>query len=72
MTKNKRQFNPFDDVLFLLHLASIDWSFGFYERPKTDSLKEQKNGASTNSPDPKHTEKPFSGICLSPEKLTKS
>jgi hypothetical protein len=51
--KDKRYYNPFDDVLFWLDLSSIDFSFDLNEIPQ--------NGIHTNSPNLKHIEKPVSG-----------
>jgi hypothetical protein len=50
--KKKRHDNPFDDFLFWLDFASIDFSFCLNEIPQ--------NGIHTNSPSLKHIEKPVS------------
>jgi hypothetical protein len=58
MYKNERRYNPFDNFLFWLDLASIDFSsgdfsFGLNEIPQ--------NGINNNYPHLKHIEKPVSG-----------
>jgi hypothetical protein len=61
MHKDKRYYNPFDDFLFWLDLAFIDFSFCLNEIPK--------NGININYPNLKHIEKSVSE--KPPEKNTR-